>query len=69
MAAMSDTVLVAVVGGGFSVVVALIEWSRRQNTKDHGVVTSKLDTLARGHERLEAKIDTHINDHAKGEFE
>jgi sensor domain CHASE-containing protein len=66
---MSDAVLVAVIGGGFSVVVALVELMRRQNGRDHGIVTHKLDTLHEGHQRLEAKIDTHINDHAKGEFQ
>lgn len=66
---MSDGIAIALIGGGFSLVVAMIEWSRRQNGKEHGVVSEKLDTLARGHDRLEAKIDTHINDHAKGEFQ
>lgn len=46
MLAMSDAVAVAVIGGGFTVVVALIEVSRRQNNRDHGENSRKLDYLA-----------------------
>lgn len=43
---MSDAVLVAVIGGGFSVVVAWLEVTRRQNNRDHGENGKKLDYLA-----------------------
>lgn len=43
---MSDTVLVALIGGGFSVIVALLEVTRRQNNRDHGENSRKLDYLA-----------------------
>lgn len=43
---MNDAVLVALIGGGFTVVVALIEVSRRQNNRDHGENAKKLDYLA-----------------------
>jgi hypothetical protein len=59
---MSDVVAAALVTGGFSVVVAMLEWTRRQNNRDHGENSRKLD-------RIEGKIDSHINDHAKGEFQ
>lgn len=59
---MSDHILGIVIGGGFSVVVAMIEWTRRTNDRDHNRNAAKLD-------RIESKIDTHINDHAKGEFQ
>lgn len=42
---MSDPVLVALIGGAFSVVVALLEWTRRQNNRDHGTNSAKLDLL------------------------
>ena len=64
---MSDAVLVAVISGGFAVLVAMIEMSRRQNNRDHGATSAKLDSLLSGHERIESKIDTHINDHARGD--
>jgi len=42
----SDAVLVAVIGGGFTIVVTLIEVTRRQNNRDHGENSRKLDYLA-----------------------
>jgi hypothetical protein len=42
----SDTILVALIGGGFSVIVALLELTRRQNNRDHGENSRKLDYLA-----------------------
>lgn len=70
---MSDALLTALVAGGFSVLVALIEVMRRQNNRDHGINAGKLDALSerqrdttRAVERVETKVDTHINDHAKG---
>lgn len=43
---MSDGVLIALIGGGFSVIVALLEFMRRQNNRDHGTNSAKLDYLA-----------------------
>jgi hypothetical protein len=43
---MSDGIIIALIGGGFSVVVALLEWTRRQNNRDHGENGKKLDYLA-----------------------
>ena len=57
---MSDGVQVAIVSGGFTVLVALIGWAARATKKDHGETR---DTLG----RIESKIDTHINDHARGD--
>jgi hypothetical protein len=67
--------LITVVG---TVVVALVEKSRRENKADHGVVSEKLDiigkSLGRSIDRVEEtvirneeKLDQHIRDHAKGE--
>lgn len=70
---MSDAVLTTLLAGGFSVLVALLEMTRRQNNRDHNTNATKLDVLAvqqdearRTLDRVEDKIDTHINDHAKG---
>jgi hypothetical protein len=67
-------VVVALIGASVTLIVALLEFMRRQNNKDHAVNASKLDrvleatsNLKDGHKRIEQKIDTHINDHAKGE--
>lgn len=43
---MNDQVLVALIGGGFTVIVGLIELTRRQNNRDHGENSKKLDYLA-----------------------
>ena len=64
----SELVQAAVIAGGFSVVVALIQKHAKDNRVDHGVVATKLDHLAEGHTRIESKIDNHIGDHAKGDM-
>ena len=51
---------VAIISGGFTVLVALIGWAARANRKDHGKTSDTLN-------RIEGKIDTHINDHARGD--
>ena len=43
---MSEPVIVALIGGGFTVIVALLELTRRQNNRDHGENSRKLDYLA-----------------------
>jgi hypothetical protein len=43
---MSNEIVVALIGGGFTVVVALLEVTRRQNNRDHGENSRKLDYLA-----------------------
>lgn len=64
---MGEAVAVALITGGFGVIVTLLEVGRRENRRDHGQVGAKLDHLADGHRRIEGKIDRHINDHAKGD--
>ena len=64
---MSDGLQVAIVSGGFTVLVALIGWAARMNKKDHDANSHKLDELLRGHDRIENKIDGHIGDHARGD--
>lgn len=64
---MSDGVLQTIIGGGFGVVVAMIGYLAHTNKREHAENGGKLDQLLRGHDRIEGKIDTHINDHAKGD--
>jgi hypothetical protein len=54
-------IVVALIGSMSIVLVALVEKGRRENKNDHNRVVVSLD-------RIESKIDGHINDHAKGEF-
>jgi len=53
---MDTQIVVAFVGGGFAVLVALISKTGRDNRKDHGVVHRALG-------RIEEKIDGHVKDH------
>ena len=54
----NSEVAAAAVTGGFLLVIALLERTRRENNRDHGENSEKLD-------RIEDKIDGHINDHAR----
>jgi hypothetical protein len=53
---MDAQVVVALVGGGFAVLVALISKIGNDNKKDHGQVHQTLG-------RIEQKIDGHIEGH------
>jgi len=51
-------ILVALIGGGFSVVVALIHRLQKENRADHGTVHRALG-------RIEQKIDDHVENHGR----
>lgn|GEM_PF-4984143 len=53
---MPTEIVVALIAGGFSVVVALIGRLMRQNKRDHGDVSRALG-------RIEGKLDAHVDDH------
>lgn len=53
---MATEVVVALITGGFGVVVAMIGKLSRDNKRDHGVVQGSLD-------RIEGKIDRHLDGH------
>lgn len=53
---MANEIVVAIVGGGFSIVVALIHKLQKENRADHGTVHRALG-------RIEQKIDGHIEAH------
>ena len=59
---MSETIIATFIGGGFTVIVALINKSRRENKTDHNMVVRTL-------ERVEGKLDNHIDNHAQGKFD
>lgn len=66
------SVLGAVVAA-FGLVLQQVVASRKEQRADHGVVQEKLDTLTGSVgrvemkvEKVEAKIDQHITDHARG---
>jgi hypothetical protein len=55
---MDAQILVALVGGGFAVLVALISKIGNDNKKDHGEVHNTLG-------RIEQKIDGHLENHER----
>lgn len=60
---MSETVLASIIAGGFSVAIALLELTRRQNNRDHGSNAEKLDRLLDVVDRIEDKTDKNTRNH------
>lgn len=58
---MSELVLVAVIGAVGTVLAALVQAMRKENRDDHAVVADSLN-------RIETKLDNHIDDHLKGDI-
>lgn len=58
---MDNTIAVACIGVVGAVLVALIEKSRRDNERDHAIVSAGID-------RIESKLDNHISDHVRASF-
>ena len=61
MISMSEAVLVALITGGFGILIAIVQQFRKENATDHATVVATL-------ERVEGKIDEHIRDHARGDL-
>lgn len=59
-------VLAAIVGAVGAIIVAVITDFRKENRKDHGQVMSVLDRVSTTVERVEGKVDRHIEWHATG---
>lgn len=57
-----EAITVALIGLVGGVLAALIQRNRKQEKAEHGMVMQTL-------QRVETKIDGHISDHAKGEFQ
>lgn len=58
---MSEIIVVAVIGAVGTVLAALVQAMRKENRDDHAVVADSLN-------RIETKLDNHIDDHLKGEI-
>lgn len=58
---MSEAIIVAVIGGASLILGTLVQTMRRENKNDHAVVAQSLD-------RIETKLDGHIDDHLKGKI-
>ena len=55
--------LVTAVGG---IIVAAIHSFRKENHKDHAAVMNAIDRVSNTVERVEGKVDSHIQWHAQG---
>lgn len=60
-ASMSEAIIVAVIASMGGVLAALVQLMRKENRDDHAMVGQSLD-------RIENKLDSHINDHLKGDI-
>jgi len=58
---MSEAIIVAVIAAVGGVLAALVQQMRKENSSDHAVVSDSLN-------RIENKLDGHINDHLKGDI-
>ena len=55
--------VIATVGG---IIVAIIDKFRKENRRDHGAVMDVLDRVSNTMERVEGKVDSHIEWHLTG---
>ena len=53
---MAEGVVITLISGGFTIVVALIHKLLKENRHDHGIVADSLN-------RIEHKVDRHIENH------
>lgn len=61
-----EAVIVAVVTAVGGIIVAAIHSFRKENHKDHATVMDALDRVSNTMERVEGKVDSHIQWHAQG---
>jgi len=59
-------VLAAIVGAVGAIIVAVINQFRKENRKDHAKVMDVLEQVSNTVERVEGKVDRHIEWHATG---
>lgn len=61
---MATEIVVALIGGSVTLIVALIEMTRRQNNRDHASNASKLDKIADKIDNVDSRLVGHIEWHA-----
>jgi hypothetical protein len=57
-------VVVALIGASVTLIVTLIEVTRRQNNKDHASNADKLDRIADKIDTVDSRLGNHIEWHA-----
>jgi hypothetical protein len=61
---MPTEVVVALIGASVTLIVTLLELSRRQNNKDHASNAEKLDRIAEKIDTVDSRLGNHIEWHA-----
>lgn len=61
---MNDQIIVALIGASVTLLVALLEMTRRQNNKDHASNADKLDKINDKIDTLGSRIGDHLEWHA-----
>lgn len=61
---MPTEISVALIGGGVTLIVALLEFMRRQNNRDHASNADKLDRIADKIDNVDSRLGNHIEWHA-----
>ena len=61
---MANEIIVALIGGGVSILVALMEIARRQNNRDHASNADKLDRVIDKLDQVDTRVSGHIEWHA-----
>jgi hypothetical protein len=61
---MPTEVVVALIGASVTLIVTLIEVTRRQNNKDHASNADKLDAIADKIDIVDSRLGNHIEWHA-----
>jgi hypothetical protein len=61
---MPTEVVVALIGASVTLIVTLIEVTRRQNNKDHASNADKLDRIADKIDTVDSRLGNHIEWHA-----
>lgn len=64
-----SAVIVGVITAVGGVMVALIQRSRRENRDDHALVMGAMRHMIRVVDRVDTKLDKHIDDHERGKFD
>lgn len=60
---MNTEIIVALIGGSVTLIVTLIEVTRRQNNKDHASNADKLDKISDKIDRVDSRLGNHLEWH------
>jgi len=61
---MPNEIIVALIGASVTLIVTLVEVTRRQNNKDHASNADKLDAIADKIDTVDSRLGNHIEWHA-----